>query len=163
MQLLRCATFGVQSPEPRAQSTDVDAWVVATGDLVGMALRSIAPEDVTVPQFRVLLVLHEQGRISSSQVARMLGLAPSSVTRVADRLGATELIERGSMPEHRGVVALSLQPAGTRLVLRALQRRRNEFAQVLDRLEPDARRAAAEALREIHALLGDNQTIGPVH
>jgi DNA-binding MarR family transcriptional regulator len=108
-------------------------------------------------------VLHERGRISSSQVARMLGLAPSSVTRVADRLGATELIERGSMPEDRGVVTLSLRPAGTRLVLRVLQRRPNEFAQVLDRLEPDSRRAAAEALREIHALLGDNQTVGPVH
>jgi DNA-binding MarR family transcriptional regulator len=152
----------MQGLAPGAQRSEVDAFAAATRDLVGVALRSIAPEGVTVPQFRLLLVLHEQGRTSSSAVARTLGLAPSSVTRLADRLVVAGLAERGGVPEHRGVVTLSLRPAGTLLVLRVLQRRVDELAAVLDCLEPGLRTAAAEALRTVHDLLGANQAIGPV-
>ena len=94
------------------QHSEVDIFVAVTRDLVGVALRSIAPESISVPQFRLLLTLHEQGRLPSAQVARTLEIAPSSVTRLADRLVAAGLVDRGGIPEHRGVVALSLRPAG---------------------------------------------------
>jgi DNA-binding MarR family transcriptional regulator len=95
-------------------------------------------------------------------VARTLDLAPSSVTRLADRLVADRLVQRGGVPEHRGVVALSLTPTGEQLVARVLDRRRAELAGVLDCLAPDLRSAAAEALRTIHDLLGQNQSIGTI-
>lgn len=152
----------MQSLTTTATSSEVGAFVAVTSDLVGVALRSIAPEDVTVPQFRLLLALHEQGRSPSAQVARSLDLAPSSVTRLADRLVTAGLIERGSVPEHRGVVALSLRPAGSALVERVLQRRVDELSAVLDCLSPRARAAAAEALRTVHDLLGEDRAIGSV-
>lgn len=151
----------MQRLAPNAQQSEVDAFVAVTRDLVGVALRSVAPEGISVPQFRLLLVLHEQGRASSAHVARTLGLAPSSVTRLADRLVVAGLVERVGVPEHRGVVALSLLPAGSELVLRVLQRRFDELAAVLDCLEPALRAAAAAALRTVHDLVGENQAIGP--
>ena len=144
------------------QRAEVDVFVAVTRDLVGVALRSIAPEGVTVPQFRVLLVLHDQGQSPSAQVARMLGLVPSSVTRLASRLVTAGLVERSPVPQHRGVVALSLQPAGTRLVLRVMQRRVDELTAVLACLPAQARASAAETLRDVHDLLGKNEAIGPM-
>ena len=144
------------------QRAEVDAFVAVTRDLVGVALRSIAPEGVTVTQFRVLLVLHDQGQSPSAQVARMLGVVPSSVTRLASRLVTAGLVERSPVPQHRGVVALSLQPAGTRLVLRVMQRRVDELTAVLACLPAQARASAAETLRDVHDLLGKNEAIGPM-
>lgn len=144
------------------QPSEVDTFVAVTRDLVGVALRSIAPEGISVPQFRLLLTLHEQGRLPSARVARALEIAPSSVTRLADRLVSAGLVERGGIPEHRGVVALSLRPAGAALVQRVLRRRVEELSAVLDRLQPDRRAAAAEALSIVHEVLGENTTIGKV-
>src|SRR5215469_1597515 len=60
----------------------------ATRVLTGVALRSLEALDgaVTLPQFRMLAVLADLGRVRSTQVARALGLEPSTVTRLADRL-----------------------------------------------------------------------------
>lgn len=152
----------MQRSATNASPTEVDAFVAIASDLVGVALRSIAPEDVTVPQFRLLLALHKQGPVSSAQMARTLELAPSSVTRLADRLVVSGLIERGGIPEHRGVVTLSLLPAGSALVDRVLQRRIDELSAVLDCLAPSVRAGGAEALRTVHDLLGENRSIGSV-
>ncbi len=142
--------------------SELGAFVAATRDLAGVALRSVGPEDVTVPQFRLVLALHERGPVSSAEVARTLALAPSSVTRLADRLVARGLIARGGVPEHRGVVELSLTPSGDELVHRVIGRREAELAGVLDCLTPEARAAAAEALWAIHDLLGRDESIGSV-
>lgn len=141
---------------------EIAAFTAASRDLVGVALRSIAPEDLTVPQFRLLLVLHEKGTASSSNVARALGLAPSSVTRMADRLVEAGQVARGASPEHRGVVTLSLTTAGNAVVDRVLERRRTELAAVLDCLSPELRAACAEGLRAVHDLLGGDSSIAPV-
>lgn len=145
-----------------ATSSDVDAFIAVTRDLVGVALRSIAPEGLTFPQFRLLAVLHENGSRSSAQVARMLDVVPSSVTRMADRLVAAGFIERSGIPEHRGVVALVLSPAGSDLVARVLKRRHDELAGTLDSLEPATRSAAVEAMIAIHEFFRGDEQIGGV-
>ena len=141
---------------------EIDAFLGVTRDLVGVALRSIAPEGVNVPQFRLLLVLHEHGSTSSAHAARMLDLVPSSITRMADRLVAAELIERSSVAEHRGVVSLSLTDKGAGLVDRVLRRRQDELAGVLACVAPRTRSAAAEAMTAIHDLLRGDDNIGGV-
>lgn len=150
-----------QSSERRAPS-DVEALTAVTRDLVGVALRSIEPEAVSVPQFRLLLTLHERGAVSSAQMARTLGLVASSVTRLVDRLVSRDLVARGSVPEHRGVVALSLTPAGQELVDRVLRRREAELSGVLDCLTPDVHATTLSALWAIHDLLGQDEAIAPV-
>ncbi|ELB92766.1 MarR family transcriptional regulator [Rhodococcus wratislaviensis IFP 2016] len=71
---------GTTSPE------DLPAFEVATRDLVGVTLRSIEGGNVEVTlQLRLRMVLHEEGRLNSSQAARALGVAASTVTRLADR------------------------------------------------------------------------------
>ena len=142
--------------------TEVEAFLGVTRDLVGVALRSIAPEGVNVPQFRLLFVLHERGSTSSAQAARSLDLVPSSVTRMADRLVAAQLIERNGIPVHRGVVARSLTERGSALVTRVIQRRHDELVGVLACLAPTIRSAAVEAMTAIHDLLSGDEQIGGI-
>ena len=80
----------------------------ATRMLARVALRSldVLDDEVTLPQFRLLAVLAELGPVPSGQAARTLGLDPSTVTRLADRLVAAGHEARGTDPRHRGVVTL---------------------------------------------------------
>jgi DNA-binding MarR family transcriptional regulator len=142
----------------KASIEELIAFEVATRDLVGVALRSLELLDgeVSLPQFRLLLVLHETGRCTSTQVAQALGLVGSSVTRLGDRLHASGHLIRGAEPSNRSVVTLELTDKGRKLVKQVITRRRRELSRVLDRLDPAERAACAEGLRSMHERLGDD-------
>jgi DNA-binding MarR family transcriptional regulator len=142
--------------EPGTTTTSLDelvAFEVAARDLVGLALRSVEHQGVSLPQFRLLLVLDELGRTSSSRCAHALGVAGSSVTRVADRLHASGHLERGVDPSNRSVVTLELTDSGRRVVQEVTAHRRRELAAVLDRLDAADRSTCAAVLRTLHELL----------
>lgn len=129
---------------------ELAAFETATRDLVGLALRSLDQIEVSMPQFRLLLVLQDLGRSSSVQVAQALGVVGSSITRAADRLTASGHVRRGADSANRSIVTLELTDAGRELVARVTESRRGELRGVLDRLDPDERAACARGLRSVH-------------
>ena len=129
------------------------AFEAAARDLVGLALRSVENLEVSLSQFRLLLVLREQGPLSSTQCAQALGVVGSSVTRLADRLHASGHLLRGTDPGNRSVVVLELTDAGRRVVRLVTTRRRRELRRVLDQLDPAQRASCAAALAKVHELL----------
>jgi len=148
--------------EPSKTSTDeLLAFEVATRDLVGVALRSVEHLEVSLPQYRLLLLLHGLGRASSTQCAEALDVAGSSVTRLADRLHASGHLVRGMDPDNRSVVTLELTGSGRRVVRQVTTRRRRQLSQVLDRLDPGKRAACAAVLQELHRTLVDAGTHSP--
>jgi DNA-binding MarR family transcriptional regulator len=120
----------------------------ATRMLAGVALRSLDSLDaaVTLPQFRLLAVLAGPGPVPSGQAARTLGLDPSTVTRLADRMVAAGHVARGTDSRHRGVVTLALTPSGQDLVAAADGWRRRELARIMARLTPAEQAAVTAAL-----------------
>jgi DNA-binding MarR family transcriptional regulator len=147
--------------EPKLAKTPADELVAfenATRDLVGVALRSVERLEVSLPQFRLLLVLHELGRSTSTRCAQALGVVGSSVTRLADRLHASGHLIRGADPSNRSVVTLELTESGRRVVNQVTARRRRELSRLLDRLDPAERASCAAVLRALHDLLGDEYT-----
>lgn len=167
-----CNTCAMQPVTGTAARPDrVDALLAATRDLVGVALRSLDVLDgaVSLPQFRLLVALDELGRTPSSRVAAFLGLGPSSVTRMVDRLSEAGLVARGGDPANRSVVTLELTERGRELVGAVLARRRAELGQALDRLTPDESDTVSAALRLLHEAIGaglpdgaPRPTAGPV-
>jgi DNA-binding MarR family transcriptional regulator len=140
--------------EPSKTSADeLLAFEVATRDLVGVALRSVENLEVSLPQYRLLLVLQGLGRASSTQCAEALGVVGSSVTRLADRLHASGHLIRLVDPDNRSVVTLELTDSGRRVVRQVTTRRRRQMSQVLGRLDPDKRAACAAVLQELHRTL----------
>jgi DNA-binding MarR family transcriptional regulator len=130
----------------------------ATRVLSGVALRSLDALDsaVTLPQFRLLAVLSDLGPVPSGRAARTLGLDPSTVTRLADRMVAAGHVARGTDPHHRGVVTLELTGSGRGLVAAADGWRRRELARVMARLASPEREALTAALRLLVDAAGDD-------
>jgi len=136
----------------------------ATRVLAGVALRSLDALDsaVTLPQFRLLAVLADLGPAPTGQAARALGLDPSTVTRLADRMVTAGHVTRGTAPQHRGVVTLELTASGRHLVAVADQWRRQELARILARLTPPDQEAVTAALGLLVAAAGDDYGITTV-
>ena len=130
----------------------------ATRMLAGVALRSLDALDaaVTLPQFRLLAVLADLGPVPSGQAARTLGLDPSTVTRLADRMVTAGHVVRGTDPRHRGVVTLELTPSGRDLVAAADAWRRRELAQLMARLAPAEQETVTTALALLVKAAGED-------
>ena len=149
---------GQLEPTTRTPVDELVAFEVATRDLVGVALRSVEELEVSLPQFRLLLVLQELGRSTSTECAQALGVVGSTVTRLADRLHASGHLARGVDPSNRSVVTLELTERGRKLVRQVTTRRRRELRRVLDRIDPAQRAACAATLRTLHQRLGAGYT-----
>jgi DNA-binding MarR family transcriptional regulator len=133
----------------------------ATRVLAGVALRSLDVLDsvVTLPQFRLLAVLADLGRVPSGQAARTLGLDRSTVTRLAGRMVAAGHVARGTDSRHRGMVTLELTPSGRDLVAAAASWRRQELARIMARLSPAQQAVVTVALGLLVGAAGDDYGI----
>jgi DNA-binding MarR family transcriptional regulator len=131
------------------------AFEIATRDLVGVALRSVEDLEVSLSQFRLLVVVRELGRPSSTRCAQALGVVGSSVTRLVDRLDASGHLVRLPDPDNRSAVVLELTDAGRRVVEQVTSSRRRQLGQALDHLEPEERATCVAALAKLHDALAD--------
>lgn len=134
-----------------------DAFLTASRALIGLAVRSIeaAPVDVTVAQHRVLVLLAARGDLTIGDLADGLGVNPSNATRYCDRLQRLGLVHRARSVEDGRMVQVGLTQEGQALVAAVTERRRQEVAQVLERMTgPDAMRVVA-ALRAFNRAAGE--------
>jgi DNA-binding MarR family transcriptional regulator len=115
------------------------AWLRATDAISAV---------VSAPQLRALEIVRHYKTINLSQLADELGCAPSSATRLCDRLVAAGLINRKASAETRREISLSLRPQGTRLLHRLENRRRAELAAALEKMTPTGARALIRGLEE---------------
>ncbi|MFK4147047.1 MarR family winged helix-turn-helix transcriptional regulator [Streptomyces sp. NPDC004065] len=135
-----------------SDADDVDAVtravLTASRLLVAVSARSLAEveERVTLPQFRMLVVLFTRGATKLVVLAELLGVAPSTAMRMVDRLIAAGLADRRPKPGNRRENLLQLTEEGRRTVEHVMARRRAEIAAVVERLAPAQRTALIEAL-----------------
>jgi DNA-binding MarR family transcriptional regulator len=113
----------------------IDAVVLATRVLVAVTAQSIVSvEDrVSLPQFRVLVMIASRGRQNLRSVARGLGVHASNVTRLCDKLVEAGLLQRSDDPADRRNLVLGLTAAGDQLVKDVTNQRRAAIASVLPR------------------------------
>ena len=151
-----CNDSSVQ-PSVEATADLVDAVMSASRALVAVAARSIAAvdEDVTLPQYRALIVLAQRGPQRPVDLADALDVSPSSATRMCDRLAARELVARDRTGHDRREVRVALSPRGRALVEDVTRRRRAELTTLLQALPADAREQVVVALRGFAAAAGE--------
>ena len=136
---------------------EVDAVVLATRVLVAVTAQSIiSVEDrVTLPQFRVLVMIASRGRQNLGSVARGLGVHASNVTRLCDRLVEAGLIQRSDDPADRRNLVLGLTAAGDQLVKDVTNQRRAAIASVLTKMSPQLRNDLVPVLRGFAQAAGE--------
>ncbi|ANS62442.1 transcriptional regulator [Streptomyces lincolnensis] len=131
---------------------DVDVVTRAVLDasrlLMALSARSLAAveERVTLPQFRMLVVLSARGATKLVTLADLLQVAPSTAMRMVDRLIAAGLADRHLNPDNRRETLLQLTEEGLRTVEAVTTRRRTEIATIVERLTPVQRLALTQAL-----------------
>src|SRR5690242_8818690 len=121
----------------------VDAVLRASRVLLAVAVRLLAAidDDVTLPQYRALVVLASRGPQRPTELADALAVHPSTITRLCDRLVAKRLVDRSESPANRREVSIRLTPKGRRLVDAVTARRREEIASIVTDI-PARERAA---------------------
>ncbi|WP_197376472.1 MarR family winged helix-turn-helix transcriptional regulator [Mycolicibacterium baixiangningiae] len=135
----------------------VDAVLRASRALVGIAATSLAAvEDVvTVPQWRVLVLIYTRGPMNLASVAAELDVNPSNASRTCDRLTKSGLLDRRESATDRRNITLTLTAAGRRLVQKVTKQRRAAIQRVLRRMPANARDALADALAEFAEAAGE--------
>ncbi len=140
-----------------SRSEVVEAVLGASRVLVAVAARSLAEvaEDVTLPQYRALVVLSSRGPQRVASLAELLAVTPPTATRMCDRLERKGLIRRRSARQDRREVRVSLSPAGQELVAEVTARRRDEIAHLLDRIASDDQARMVELFGELADAAGE--------
>ncbi|MGW7264938.1 MarR family winged helix-turn-helix transcriptional regulator [Streptomyces sp. NPDC054842] len=146
---------------PAGTMDDVDAVtravLTASRLLVAVSARSLAEveERVTLPQFRMLVVLSTRGNTKLVTLADLLKVAPSTAMRMVDRLITAGLADRQTNPDNRRETLLQLTTEGRRTVEAVTARRRAEIAAIVERLDPPQRAALIDALTAFNEAGGE--------
>lgn len=130
------------------QAEVVDAVLAASRVFVAVAsnaLAGLSPE-VTLPQFRALVLLEGRGTMTVAQLADELGVAPSTASRMCDRLVAKRLIRRSIDRANRRRMRLTLHEAGRELIAASTRRRKQQIARLLRTIPPREQQRLANAL-----------------
>ncbi|GLE51976.1 MarR family winged helix-turn-helix transcriptional regulator [Mycobacterium montefiorense] len=142
-----------------SESLDVitDALLTASRLLVSMSARSIAQvdENITIPQFRTLVILSNRGPVNLATLASLLGVQPSATGRMVDRLVAAGLIDRLPHPTSRRELIAALTKRGREVVRRVTSHRRAEIAAIVEQMPVAERHGLVRALTAFTAAGGE--------
>ncbi|WP_186526112.1 MarR family winged helix-turn-helix transcriptional regulator [Leekyejoonella antrihumi] len=130
------------------QSDVVDAVLAANRVFVAVAagaLADVEPE-VTLPQFRALVLCEMHGTITVAELAAAMGVVPSTATRMCDRLVAKKLLDRATDEVNRRQVNLRLRPEGRTLIDQSTRKRTDEIGQLLAVIPPEDQARLTEGL-----------------
>jgi len=134
----------------------IDLFLAASRALVGVSARSLADVDeVTLPQFRALVVVASGGSATVGELAVRLDIHPSTATRLCDRLVRKGLIRRIESNADRRETEIVLTGKGRRLVERVTLRRRRDLAAIAGRMSSEQLRQAIVGLSAFAEAAGE--------
>lgn len=126
-----------------------DAVLTASRTLIAVAARSLGEHEseVSLQQYRALIILASRGAQRPVDLADALGVDPSTATRLCDRLVDKRLISRRREGGDRREVRLELAERGRRLVESVTDRRRDEIRRIVAALSASERETLIHALQ----------------
>jgi DNA-binding MarR family transcriptional regulator len=135
----------------------VDAVLSASRVLVAVAARSLGDvaEEVTLTQYRTLVVLASRGTQSLADLAEAVDVTPPTATRMCDRLLKKGLIMRRHDRGDRRLIRLTLAQKGRQLVDAVTERRRVEIAHLLEVIPSEQQAALVDSLQRLTAAAGE--------
>lgn len=146
--------------DPRAKSANtevVDGLLALSRTLVATVARSLAQleDDVTLGQYRLLVVLSSEGPQRTSDLAQQLDVTSSTVTRMCDRLYRKQLVRRYRRSDDRRATWVMLTPTGQELVGEIMRRRRTNIVRLARSIPAEHRESLAAGLRAFVAAAGE--------
>ena len=113
---------------------------------------------ITLPQLKVLGLLLSQGHaVSGRELAGLLGVGPSAVTPLVDRLVDHGYVRREEDQHDRRITRLLVTDAGVELLRRMMAGRREIMADLLRQLDAEELATVDKALDLLIAAIGRSQ------
>lgn len=142
----------------QAEPGAVEAAVTASRALLGVVARSVtgALELVTLPQFRVLVVLATAEPMRMGALADRMGVLPSTFSRSIDRMVKEGWVRRIASPDSRREVLIELTSDGRSLVDDVTERRRRDIARILSTMTPDDQDVLCRGLEAFAEAAGES-------
>ena len=140
-----------------AHDSVVDAVLSASRVLVAVAARSLADvaEEVTLTQYRTLVVLASRGPQNLAGLADAVGVTPATATRMCDRLVRKDLIRRRTERDDRRQLRVALTAKGRSLVDAVTGRRRQEIARIINEIPVEQQAVLVQALGRLASAAGE--------
>ncbi len=104
---------------------------------------------LTMPQLKSLFFINNQGSTNSGKLAAALGVTPTNVTGIIDRLVKQGLVSRTEDIQDRRMFLLQATTRGEELVAKLRERRRGYLSEVLARLSLDELATLAQGLNSL--------------
>jgi DNA-binding MarR family transcriptional regulator len=135
----------------------VDVVLSASRVLVAVAARSLADvgEEVTLTQYRSLVVLASRGPQGVAALADAVAVTPPTASRMCERLVKKGLVTRRADRRDRRQVRIALSAAGRNLVDTVTARRRAEIEQLVASIPPASRGGVVTALGHLSRTAGE--------
>jgi DNA-binding MarR family transcriptional regulator len=113
-----------------------DALLTASRLLVAISARSIASVDetITIPQFRVLVILSARGAMNVRTLAGLLHVQRSTTGRMVGGLVTAGLVNRRPHPALRRELVVELTRRGQEIVQAVTAHRREEIVRVVHKM-----------------------------
>lgn len=133
------------------------AVLTASRLLVTVSLQSLAAahQRVTLPQFRMLILLASHGEMNLVTLAERLMVNPSTAMRMVDRLADRGLVRRRVNPDSRREVLLRLTRPGQRIVDEVTARRQELITAIVIKMTARERAGLVAAFRAFAAAGGE--------
>jgi DNA-binding MarR family transcriptional regulator len=141
----------------RAPDSVVDAVLSASRVLVAVAARSLSDvaEEVTLTQYRTLVVLASRGPQNLAGLAEAVGVTPATATRMCDRLVRKDLVRRRTERSDRRQLRVALTAKGRSLVDAVTDRRRREIELIMKDIPTEEQVVLVQALARLTAAAGE--------
>jgi len=115
--------------------------------------------DLTMPQVRMLLLLHREGPSHMTLLASKSGIAMSTATSAVDHLVGEGLVVRDSDPQDRRLVICRLSSKGQELAIELWKLGRLQVERLLEPLTLEQLQAVKAAITDAMKLLGGTSSV----
>ena len=140
-------------PPPRLRAHTTEAILTASRALLGVVARLVSPalEFVTLPHFRVLVMLTSAGPLRMGSLAERMGANSSTFSRSIDRMVVGGWVERGPSPDSRREVLIRETESGRALADEVTARRRHAISEILLKMTLEDQQSVVSALETFAA------------
>ena len=113
-----------------------DSILRSSRAILAIAVKSLneIEEVMSIPQYRILVILGGRGDIPMNEIVKETSLAPASATRLCDDLIKKGLLDRKSHPDDRRQVIVAITNEGAQLLKDVTESRRRMIQEVVSKL-----------------------------
>ncbi|WP_233412719.1 MarR family winged helix-turn-helix transcriptional regulator [Nucisporomicrobium flavum] len=113
---------------------------------------------LTMPQLKILLLLHRLGDTSGRELAGLLGVSLATLSGMVDRLVTNDLVTRAEDPHDRRVRRIRLSATGTEMISRIITAGTERQTRLLRKLTDAELRTVRDAMQAMVRVATEDAT-----